>query len=366
MGLGKKLLLITFLAGIAAVVYEVAIKETPTFPVVFFKDHYWGRKVVKAGEPIPKDSTEIRKFVVKIEDSVIQDLKQQLKTTRYVEPLPNSNFNYGFNGAQLKKVVDYWTQTYDWKKQEKEMNKYNHFKTQIEGIDVHFIHVKPAKAAKHTFPLILVHGWPGTFVEYLKSIPLLTNVENDVAFELIIPSLPGYGFSEEPHQQGFSAVHAARVFHKLMTRLGHKKYYYHGGDWGAIIGRFIATMYPENVLGYHTTFLPGLRLNLCGAVKYALTYFIPSIFSDHPQAEMKLLKPFQEKLLFFSIRESGYMHLQSTKPDTIGAALLNSPAGLAAYIMEKFSTWTNREYVNLEDGGLTKHFTYDELLTNVM
>ena len=121
---------------------------------------------------------------------------------RYVESIEGTNFNYGFNSNYLKQVVEYWKTKYDWRKQEKELNKYNHFKTQIEGINVHFVHVKPTKPSKTVIPLMMIHGWPGSFIEFYKVIPLLTEPVDGVAFELICPSIPGYGFSEAPHQEG--------------------------------------------------------------------------------------------------------------------------------------------------------------------
>ena len=213
------------------------------------------------GQSIPKDSLAINKFVVNVPDSVLQDLKTRLNNAKFVESIEGSNFRYGFNSNYLKQVVEFWKTKFDWRQQEKELNKYNHFKTQIEGIDVHFVHVKPSKPAKTVVPLLLLHGWPGSFYEFYKSIPLLTEPVNDLAFEIVCPSIPGYGFSEAPHQEGmkflieifniyfyylgFNILHAARFFVKLMNRLGHKKFFVQGGDWGGIIGTVMSNLYPE-------------------------------------------------------------------------------------------------------------------------
>ena len=176
---------------------------------------------------MPKDDPAIRKFTIKVEETILTDLKSRLSKARIPESLPGVNFEYGFNSDTLKKVVEYWQKSYDWRKQEKELNKYPNFKTQIEGLDIHYIHVKPSKPTKRVEPLILLHGWPGSVFEFYKAIPLLSE-DPDLAFELVIPSLPGYGFSEASHKPGLNAIHAGRIFNKLMLRLGHQGYYIHG------------------------------------------------------------------------------------------------------------------------------------------
>ena len=123
-----------------------------------------------------------------VAETVLDDLRKRIANTRYVESIEGTNFNYGFNGNYLKQVIEYWKTKYDWRKQEKELNKYDHFKTQIAGIDIHFVHVKPTKPAKKVLPLLLIHGWPGSFIEFYKSIPLLTEPVDGIAFEVIVPS----------------------------------------------------------------------------------------------------------------------------------------------------------------------------------
>ncbi|CAG2183709.1 unnamed protein product, partial [Oppiella nova] len=129
---------------------------------------------------------------------------QRLESARYVEPIAGTQFNYGFNGDYLKKIVDYWRNTYDWRKYESQLNQFPQYKTQINGIDVHFIHVKPSKPAKTVIPLMIIHGWPGSVWEFYKAIPLLIEPNNGIAFEVIAPSIPGFGFSEAPHQEGLT------------------------------------------------------------------------------------------------------------------------------------------------------------------
>jgi len=273
-------------------------------------------------------------------------------------------FEYGFNTNFLKKVGQHWLDKYDWKAREKELNKYSHFKTKISGIDVHFLHVKSSNNQKYkkTEPLLLLHGWPGSFVEFYKVIPMLTDPQgSDINFELVIPSIPGYGFSEAAHRPGFGAVEAAQIFLKLMQRLGFKEFYIQGGDWGSAIATNLAALYPKHVTGIH--------LNMCASLhprSFLKSFFasllpLPSFLVDQKDVDRSMQKNFGALL-----RETGYLHLQATKPDTIGVSLSNSPTGLAAYILEKFSGWTNMDWISKEDGGLTPYYKLDELLDNVM
>ncbi|XP_054156405.1 epoxide hydrolase 1-like [Oppia nitens] len=362
MGILGKLLTLTILVAVGAVVYQLLLTPEPEVPKI--PEQWFGKKQLKAGEPIPKDPLTINKFTINVSDEVLTDLKHRLDLARYVEPIPGTQFNYGFNGNYLKQVVDYWKTKYDWRQQEKELNKFNHFKTQINGIDIHFIHVKPSKPAKTVVPILISHGWPGSVLEYYKAIPLLTEPTNGVAFEVICPSIPGYGWSEAPHQTGFNVPQTARIYVKLMERLNHKTFFVHGGDWGSAIAQSMAILYPENVRGLHTTWgsMPSRGLPL---IKTIIGAYLPQLVFDNPESDYKMVFPFWEKFKFM-VRESGYMHLQSTRPDTIGAALVNSPVGLAAYILEKFSVWTNPAFLDKPDGELTKKFTLDELLTNIM
>lgn len=299
-------------------------------------------------------------------DEVLVNLKQRLSSVRLVDSLEGTNFEYGMRSDVLGKLLAYWSSQYNWRTQEAALNKLDHFKTQVEGLDVHFIRVKPTgQNVKTVHPLMLVHGWPGSFVEYLKVVPLLTKADkNGVAFELIIPSIPGFGFSEASSKTGLNVIHVARIFAKLMTRLGHKKFYYHGNDWGAIIGKALGALLPERVSGLHIT-LPLIKFTPYVMLKLAVGWLLPSFVFDSPAIDSAKLYPPLEKLVWL-LKETGYAHIQATKPDTIGVALNDSPAGLAAYIIEKFSSWTNKNYVNRPDGGLLEKYSLDDLINNVM
>ncbi|XP_066474661.1 epoxide hydrolase 1-like [Tiliqua scincoides] len=333
-------------------------------------DGWWG-----SGErPLrDKDGEGIRPFQVKTSEKEIQDLYQRLDNARYTPPLEGSTFNYGFNSTYLQRVVSYWRNQFDWQKQVKILNQYPHFKTTIEGIEVHFIHVKPSRnwLGQTARPLMMVHGWPGSFYEFYKIIPLLTDPAghglsgDDVVFEVICPSIPGYGFSEAPHQQGFDSVAAARIFHKLMQRLGFQEYYLQGGDWGSRITTVMAQMLPKSVKGLHVNMVFMRNIGFGGLLDLLLGGYVPWLVGL-TREDARRLFPYFEKHVYNILRESGYLHIQATKPDTAGCGLNNDPVGLAAYILEKFSTWTDPAFRNMDNGGLERKYSLDELLTNVM
>lgn len=321
---------------------------------------WWGAGV----KPLSEDP-KVYSFKVEASDEEIQDLYERIDRTRYADPLEDSAFHYGCNATHLKKVVSYWRHEFDWKKQVEILNKYPHYKTKIEGLDVHFVHVRPQyRAHQRVLPLMLVHGWPGSFFEFYKIIPLLTENHDDVAFEVICPSIPGYGFSEAPHKKGFDSLAAARVFLTLMERLGFSQFYLQGGDWGSLITTNMAQMKPECVKGLHLnmfTTKSGFKELLSLVIGPYLPFLVGLSRED-----VRRLFPFFEKNVWELLRETGYMHIQATKPDTAGCGLNDSPVGLAAYLLEKFSTWTDMSNRGLEDGGLERKYTLDELLTNIM
>ncbi|XP_012150628.1 juvenile hormone epoxide hydrolase 1 isoform X2 [Megachile rotundata] len=331
-------------------------------PVPTLPETNWGPK------KNVKDSTEIRPFKIDVPASVIGDLKYRLEHRRpYVEPLEDVAWTYGISTKYLNTVLDYWKNKYNWTERQALLNKYPQFKTIIQGLDIHFYHVRPTNLPKDknlkVLPLLLLHGWPGSVVEFQKIIPMLTKPwpKHDFVFELVIPSLPGYGFSEGAVRPGMATAQMAVIFKNLMHRLGFDKFYVQGGDWGALVTSNMAALYPEKVIGLHT--------NMCAALtpKAMFWTFIGSYFPSlvGGSENYELFYPLS-KVLLSMIEESGYFHIQATKPDTVGVGLTSSPDGLAAYIFEKFSTWTNKEYKHRNDGGLLEKYTLDELLDNVM
>ncbi|XP_041105998.1 epoxide hydrolase 1-like [Polyodon spathula] len=343
-------------------VYFLVIRRKTKAKTLPMGDGWWG-----VGEKPLAEDKEIHPFQIETSDEEIKDLYIRIDQTRFTPPLEDSQFHYGFNSIHLRKVVSYWRNQFDWKKQVKLLNKYPHFKTKIEGLDVHFIHVRPSGLPEgHSAkPLLMVHGWPGSFFEFYKILPLLTESRDGLVFEVICPSIPGYGFSEAPHKTGFDSIAAARIFYKLMQRLGFKEFYMQGGDWGGLITTNIAQMRPENVKGLHLNIFPETKHNLRMIVSLLLGAYVPFLVG-FTREDVKRIFPFFEKNVYDMLRESGYMHIQATKPDTAGCGLNDSPVGLAAYILEKFSTWTDKQFRDLEDGGLERKFSLDDLLTNVM
>uniref|UniRef100_A0A8C5I410 Epoxide hydrolase n=1 Tax=Gouania willdenowi TaxID=441366 RepID=A0A8C5I410_GOUWI len=332
-------------------------KEAKTIPI---GHGWWG----KGKKPLSEDD-QIHTFTITTSDEEIKDLHARLDLTRYTDPLEDSHFNFGFNSTYLKRVVSHWRNVYDWKKQVAALNQYPHFKTKIEGLDVHFIRVcPPSRENQKVVPLMLVHGWPGSFYEFYKIIPLLTQNHDGVAFEVICPSIPGYGYSEAPQKKGFDSVAAARIFLTLMERLGFSQFYLHGGDWGSAITTNMAQMKPDCVKGLHLTmFFP--RRNFKMSLSLVIGRYLPFLVG-FTREDVRRIYPYFQKNVWQMLEETGYMHIQATKPDTAGCAVNNSPVGLAAYILEKFSSWTDMKYRDLSDGGLERMFTLDDLLTNVM
>uniref|UniRef100_H2YB22 Epoxide hydrolase n=1 Tax=Ciona savignyi TaxID=51511 RepID=H2YB22_CIOSA len=294
----------------------------------------------------------ITPFTISIEDGRIQDLNRRLDCVRMPTPsLSTSCFNYGMRTEFMEDLIKYWRNDYSWKEQEEKMNQFSHYKTRIEGLDIHFIHEK-AKSGVEGKTILMTHGWPGSFVEFLDIIPMLTDPDkhdgNDSdAVNLVCPSIPGFGFSEAPEKEGFNTFECSRIFHKLMLRLGYKKYYVQGGDYGSIISVGVALLYPRS---------PNLLKTVAAA------YFPKILFN---QVEKKQLLPFKQTFANLMM-ETGYFHIQSTKPDTVGFGLSDSPVGLAAYIIEKFSTWTDYAARDTADGMLSKFWSKDQLLNNVM
>ncbi|KAM6459334.1 epoxide hydrolase 1 isoform 2-T5 [Liasis olivaceus] len=362
------LLEIILAAVFGTIIYLFLTKTRTKEEALSMGDGWWG-----AGQkPDSEEDTAIRPFKVDTSEAEIKDLHQRLDKARFAEPLEDSYFHYGFNSTYLKKVVSYWRNQFSWKKQVGVLNKFPQFKTKIEGIDVHFLHIKPLHLSEgqSAKPLLMIHGWPGSVYELYKIIPLLTDPVNhglsgNHVFEMVCPSIPGFGFSEAPHKKGFNTMCAARIFYKLMLRLGFHKFYIQGGDYGSMIGTNLAQIAPRHVKGIHLNIVILTSIGFKQLLSILLGQYFPGLFGFQSE-DAQLIFPFKEKMLYKFLRESGYVHIQATKPDTVGCALNDSPVGLAAYILEKFSTWTDPSFKNLEDGGLEKKFTLDDLLTNIM
>ncbi|XP_060534774.1 juvenile hormone epoxide hydrolase 1-like [Cylas formicarius] len=338
------------------------IQSNKVVPVPKLGDVWWGK-----GDP-SKEDKGIKPFKIDVSESVINDLRYRLEHAPPFEPpLEGVGQNYGINTKLLEKIVAHWKTKYDWSERQKFLNQFPQYTTSIQGLKIHYIHVKPkAVQGARVVPLLLLHGWPGSVREFYEIIPLLTTPQKGrkVVFEIIAPSLPGYGFSEGTSKPGLGTPEMAVIFKNLMKRLGFQKYYIQGGDWGALIVQHMAIQFPDQVLAVHS--------NMCSNNKmvsnfkiWVLGSLFPSFLTTEQEREL-FYPPSQKIFTNVILLEMGYFHIQATKPDTVGVGLRDSPVGLAAYIIEKFITWTDSTWKNLEDGGLTKKFTYDQLLDNVM
>jgi len=289
-------------------------------------------------------------FEINIPQADIDDLKARLANARLPAQIPGTGWEYGTNAAYLKELVDYWQNDFDWRAQEAELNKFAQFKTNIDGLPIHFIHVRAENP--DATPLLITHGWPGSFVEFRKIIGPLTHPElyggnAEDAFHVVIPSLPGFGFSGEPQERGYNPERMAHVLAALMQRLGYEHYGTQGGDWGAIINRVHAARYPERMIGLHSNFV------------LASPPEDPAIRAAVPEAEMAV----RDARAAFMANEVGYQQIQGTKPQSLGVALNDSPAGLAAWIVEKFHGWSDIDQQSVN--GLDAKFTKDEILTDI-
>lgn len=295
-------------------------------------------------------NAEIRPFNIEISDDALNDLQQRLALTRLPDQLNGISWEYGSDLDYVKELLQYWQQDFDWRAQEAKLNQFDHFKTYIDDLDMHFIHQRSENP--DAIPLLLVHGWPGSISEFLKIIGPLTAPEDhggDAAdsFHIIAPSLPGFGFSGIPTETGYNPERIALVLAALMEKLGYERYALAGGDWGAIINRHLANHYPDRLIGLHSNM----------------------VIAGPPQDEALRERTDEDELALQQSRQAymrnevGYQQIQGTKPQTLGYGLNDSPAGLAAWIIEKFHGWSDLPQDS--SGDLDNNFSKDELLTNV-
>lgn len=292
--------------------------------------------------------TSIREFTIDIPDETLVDLKSRLSRTRFPGQIPGSEWDYGSDTAYIRELVDYWRHSYDWRKHEAKLNELPHFKTDIDGLEMHFVHVKSKEP--DAMPLVMTHGWPGSIYEFMEVIGPLTDPvahggDAKDAFHLILPSMPGYGFSGKTAERGYSVKRVAAVIAKLMARLGYERYVAQGGDWGSGVSSWLGSLDAERVAGIH--------INMVGGG--------PPRGMDDPEKGIPEweLKRWRERAEWWN-GENAYGNIQGTKPLTLAYGLNDSPAGLAAWIVEKFRAWSDC------DGDVESRFTKDQLLTNVM
>lgn len=281
-------------------------------------------------------------FRIEIASDQIQDLNKRLSNTRWPDEIANSQWDYGTNLSYLKELCSYWNTNFDWAVQELFLNQFNHFKASVDNQDLHFIYEK-GRGIKN-LPLVLIHGWPDSFYRFIKLIPMLTEPdENGTAFDVIIPSIPGFGFSAKPVEPGMSPAKIASLFNRLITdTLRYNAFAIHGGDWGASIATQMVIQKPEKITRLHLTNVPP-------------ELFYTSNIADFNEAEISYLQASGQ----YQKQEGAYLAIQSTKPQTIAYGLNDSPSGLAGWIIEKFNKWSDNH------GHIENSFTKDELLTNL-
>jgi pimeloyl-ACP methyl ester carboxylesterase len=289
----------------------------------------------------------IQPFTLHISQETLDDLRERLARTRWPDEVEKAGWDYGTNLDYLKSLVAYWQDHFDWRAQEEKLNQFTHFKVDLDGLGIHFIHERGK--GPHPLPLLLTHGWPDSFARFQKIIPRLCDPTRDGgdpadSFDVIVPSIPGFGFSDAVHTRGWAAPQTAEVWARLMCEvLGYRRFAAAGGDWGSAITRSLAVAHPDLLVGIHLTDVG------YGFVKQRRP-------SDLTPTEQRYLSARQQWLQ----QEGAYALIQGSKPQTLAYGLNDSPAGLASWLVEKFRAWSDC------DGDVERRFTKDELLTNIM
>ncbi|KOU69188.1 epoxide hydrolase [Streptomyces sp. MMG1533] len=296
----------------------------------------------------------IRPFRIDIPQSDLDDLHYRLDATRWPDELPGVGWAYGVPSDYLRELVRHWRHAYDWRAAEARLNEWPQFTTEIDGAHVHFAHIRSPEP--DATPLIITHGWPGSIVEFLDVVGPLTDPaahggDPADAFHVVLPSIPGFGFSGPTRETGWEARRIADAWVELMTRLGYERFGAQGGDWGAGISRELGRVHPDRVIGIHLNLLPGAQAA-----------------TEPTTEELEALSPEERERTLTSWRRwaewfrdgTGYFHVQSTRPQTLSYALTDSPVGQLAWIVEKFQEWTDSD--ELPEEAVDR----DQMLTNVM
>ncbi|MEZ4495021.1 MAG: epoxide hydrolase [Dehalococcoidia bacterium] len=283
----------------------------------------------------------IQPFTIAIPDADTEDLKERLARTRWPGEVAGSNWQYGTDLAYLQELCAYWQEGFDWRKQEAYLNRWPQFTADLDGFSVHFIHARGNGPGP--LPLVFTHGWPGSFFEAHKILGPLTDPASHGgdpadAFDVVVPSLPGYGFSEIPTVGGYGPGKTARLWDALMQELGYARYGAQGGDWGAVVTRNLGAYFPERLAGIHMNMMVGGRP------------------PENPTEEDIRIRDQGRK---WQEVETGYQAIQRTKPQTLAYGLTDSPSGLAGWIVEKWRSWSDCH------GDIETRFTKDEILTNI-
>src|SRR4051794_493078 len=264
-----------------------------------------------------------RPFAIQVDAGAVADLRRRLIATRWSQPIPGTGWDYGTDIAWLQDLCGYWADQFDWPAKEEALNRFPQVVVPLEGLDVHCIHVRGK--GPNPMPLVLTHGWPSTFFEFTKVIgpladPAAHGGDERDAFHVVVPSLPGYGFSAPPAAPGMSTARVSDLWVELMAELGYERFGSHGGDWGSAVTTGLGLRHPEHMIGLH------------------LTMAAPPV---EPAALTGEQREWWDTVQRYRDREWGYVHLQRTKPQTASVGLNDSPAGLAAWVLEKWWRWSD-------------------------
>jgi pimeloyl-ACP methyl ester carboxylesterase len=297
--------------------------------------------------------TEIRPFRVDIPEEALTDLRERVTATRWPDRETVSDKSQGVPLSTIQEFVRYWGTDYNWRRVEAQLNSLPQFTTQIDGLDIHFLHVRSPH--NDALPLIITHGWPGSVLELLKVIGPLTDPtafggRAEDAFHLVLPSMPGYGFSGKPQTTGWDPNHIGQAWAELMARLGYEHYVAQGGDWGAVVSDKMASQAPAGLIGIHVNMPATVPPEIARALNEG----------DPPPAGLTAVeKTAYEQLANLYSIGSGYSAMMVTRPQTLGYGLTDSPAGLAAWFYDKFADWT------FTGGEPERELTKDEMLDNI-
>lgn len=282
--------------------------------------------------------TIAKRIQIRVEERVLDDLRAKLALTRFNDQPNTAGWRYGFDETYLRELCDYWRDDFDWRGVERILSRFDHWSLKVDGEELHFIHQR--SDSPDALPLLVLHGWPSSVFEFHKVIEPLVDGSDSLGFHVVCPSLPGFAWSGPTRSVGWDVRRMAEAMAQLMSRLGYRRFAVQGSDWGAIIGTELSLEHPERVIGLHLNMVlvrePESGSPLCGSALARM------------REERKWLRT-----------EMAYDHLQSTKPDVLAPALHDSPAGLAAWMVDKFRSWSDC------DGSVESSFTKDELLAAV-
>lgn len=302
----------------------------------------------------PSADSGLRPFRIDIPQHDLDDLHDRLDRTRWPDELPGVGWAYGVPSDYLRELVGYWRHEYDWRAAEARLNEWPQFTTEIDGAQVHFAHIRSPEP--DATPLIVTHGWPGSIVEFLDVVGPLTDPaahggDRADAFHVVLPSIPGFGFSGPTRETGWEARRIADAWVELMSRLGYERFGVQGGDWGAAVSRELGRVHPDRAIGIHLNLLPGAQ---------AATEPTPGELEALSAEERERTLTSWHRWAEWFRDGTGYFHVQSTRPQTLSYALTDSPVGQLAWIVEKFREWTDSE--ELPEEAVDR----DLMLTNVM